>query len=577
VRSDAAASASKGESAAKGETVKGEPKPKTPGRDVPSGYSKRFPAPKPARRAGVLLHPTSLPSPYGVGELGPAAYNFVDWLADAGMQVWQVLPIVPPGRPVPGVREDYWSPYSSNDARSGSVLMVSLDKLVDDGLLKEEELPPTVPVANADFQAVADVKEPLLKLAAERLLAGEGTGEDLRPQLATFCYDSASWLNDSALFATIDASEEHYGKNWWEWPAELRGRDTKALEAWREEKAGAIDEYCALQFLFDRQWKELKKYANEADVVILGDMPIYVGSHSADVWANPTLFAIEEDGTSLAVSGTPPDAFSETGQLWGSPLYDWEAHKAEGFKWWAGRMKRALELHDEIRIDHFRGLAGYWAVPGDAPTALSGSWKLGPGKEFFDGLKKHLGEFKIVAEDLGVITEDVVALREAIDAPGMVVLQFAWGGDGNNPHLPHNHYENCVCYPATHDNETTVGWFKETTAADREKFLAYTGLQDAKADEAVAWEMTRLALSSVANTTILCMQDLLSLDNTGRMNTPGVAEGNWAWRLGPVDIFSQLDAQTLKLAKLLHLYNRLPANFDMDFFEDGEKDPPQKK
>jgi 4-alpha-glucanotransferase len=291
-----------------------------------------------------------------------------------------------------------------------------------------------------------------------------------------------------------------------------------------------------VQFLFDRQWRRLKAYANAQGVKLVGDMPIYVGGHSADVWANPTLWTLGKDGVAGAVSGTPPDAFSETGQLWGSPLYDWAAHEAEGYRWWASRLGRALALHDEVRIDHFRGLAGYWSVPGDAPTALSGSWKLGPGLAFFNGIKARLGAVPLVAEDLGVITADVVELREAIGAPGMAVLQFGWDGNPKNPHLPHNHYENSFVYPGTHDNETMAGWFAGASATHRANFCAYLGTDGRDP----AWDALRMCMMSTAGTVVVAMQDVLRLGNEARMNTPGVAAGNWAWRMGPAGVFSNL-------------------------------------
>ena len=376
------------------------------------------------------MHPTSLPGRYGIGDMGREAYAFVDWLASAKMQIWQVLPLVPPGRPIPGIREDYWSPYSGRDAHCGNTLIISLDELVKEGLLASGELPEESSLlSNVDFQKVAEVNEPLISIAARRLLNIPNTDpmklafNEWRVRL-----EISSWLNEAALFDAICHEPDNIGKDWWDWPDAFRRREPAALEAKRAASAAYIDEFCATQFIFDRQWLALKNYANLKGISIVGDMPIYVGGHSADVWANQALFSLGPDCKPLAVAGVPPDAFSEDGQLWGSPLYDWPMHDAHGYKWWAGRLGRALELHDEVRIDHFRAFAAYWSVPADAKTAKSGEWIVGPGEKFFKGIKDALGDAPIVAEDLGVITKDVVELREAIGAPGMVVLQFAWGG-----------------------------------------------------------------------------------------------------------------------------------------------------
>lgn len=381
----------------------------------------------------------------------------MDWLQSAGQSVWQVLPLVPPDA-------DYWSPYSGTDAHCGNPLLISLELLVEDGLLGREQLPAALGEGPADFQAAQRIYTPTLEAAADALLAAGTPGlqilfREMRQFRAT--PDVAAWLEPAALFAAVAASDPALAAQpWWEWPEPLRSRQPEALAEVRARMGRAIDRFVAVQFLFDRQWRRLKAYANGAGVAIVGDMPIYCGGNSADVWSRPHLWTLGRDGAAGAVSGTPPDAFSETGQLWGSPLYDWPAHEAEGYAWWAGRLGRALALHDQVRIDHFRGLAGYWAVPADAPTALAGSWKLGPGLSFFRGLEARLGQLPIVAEDLGVITADVVALREAIGAPGMAVLQFGWDGNPRNPHLPHNHAPNAFVYPGTHDNETMAGWFQ---------------------------------------------------------------------------------------------------------------------
>lgn len=375
-------------------------------------------------------------------------------------QIWQVLPLVPPD-------PEYWSPYSGTDAHCGNPLLVSLELLVDDGLLRASELPQRQPVAAARFPEYAAEATQLLATAADRLLQAGPTSPAgvrvLRAEFAQWRADPtvASWLEPAALFDAIQHSgeEETHRVPWWTWPAPLRERQPAALVQARAKLSHAVDRFCAIQFFFDAQWRRLKRYCNGHGIALVGDMPIYVGADSADVWCRPQLWTLGSE-----VSGTPPDAFSETGQLWGSPLYDWAEHEKEGYAWWTSRMARALALHDEVRIDHFRGLAGYWAVPADSETALSGKWRVGPGRAFFDALQRNLSpdgtRLPIVAEDLGVITADVVELRQAINAPGMAVLQFAWDGNGKNPHLPHNHGSNAFVYTGTHDNETTAGWFQ---------------------------------------------------------------------------------------------------------------------
>ena len=526
------------------------------GEPVPEGYTEMFPASPDPRRAGVIMHPTSLPGSYGIGDMGSEAYAFVDWLAEAKMQIWQVLPLVPPGRPIPGVREDYWSPYSGRDAHCGNTLIISLAELVKDGLLQSDELPhPYNTSGDVDFNKVAERNEPLIAKAATRLV--EKPDDDAlkvdfnawraRPEIEV-------WLKEAALFDAICKTPELLGKDWWDWPEDLRTRDAEALEKKRKMSVASIDEFCATQFLFDKQWLAIKAYANSKGIALVGDMPIYVGGHSADVWANQNLFLLGSDCKPTAVAGVPPDAFSEDGQLWGNPLYDWPAHETEDYSWWAGRLGRALELHDEVRIDHFRAFAAYYSIPAGASTAKTGQWLVGPGEKFFKGIEAALGGAPIVAEDLGVITEDVVALREGINAPGMVVLQFAWGDDVRSPHLLHNHYENSFCYPGTHDNETTQGWYDNQDDSTKLRLANYAGINDA---EGAAWGFIRLGMSSVSKACVFAMQDVLSLGNEARMNTPGVADGNWAWRVGPPGAFADASAEAKKLAKLADAYQRV--------------------
>ncbi|KAG7674625.1 putative 4-alpha-glucanotransferase DPE1, chloroplastic/amyloplastic [Nannochloris sp. 'desiccata'] len=494
-----------------------------PGQDLPPGYDHVGPSPPKHRRAGIVLHPTSLPGPYGSGEIGTEALRFVDWLVDSGIQIWQMLPLVPP-------ETTYWSPYSGLDALCGNTLLIPLEGLVELGLLEASSLPPHQPsTQNADFPAVAEVKLPLLETAAARLLDGaEFSG--LRNDLNTWRRTNATWVEESALFSAITEIPELDEVAWWDWPEKIRDRDASTLAELKIEHARRIDVFIALQFLFDRFWRAVRDYANARGVVLIGDMPIYVGGQSADVWANRKLFELTKDGSPALVSGVPPDAFSSTGQLWGSPLYDWQAHAAEKYSWWIRRFKRSLELYDETRVDHFRAFAGYWAVEAWRDTAMIGTWKRGPGADLFVALEKAFRSNPILAEDLGVITSDVIALRDAINAPGMLVLQFAWGGGATNTHLLHNARENSFVYPGTHDNQTTTGWWQHG-ATPEEKILIKKYLGMAESDEDISGAFMRAAFGSVAKTAVVTMQDVLRMDDTCRMNTPGKAEGNWSWRL----------------------------------------------
>eukprot|EP00899_Mesostigma_viride_P022386 jgi/Mesvir1/3331/Mv13716-RA.1 len=531
-----------------------------------------------ARRAGVIMHPTSLPGRYGIGELGVEAFQFVDWLRSAGASAWQVLPLVPPGRRPDENGLMDWSPYNGQDAFCGNTLLISLERLVEDGLLESKELPPHVPVRKVDFSAVAAVKEPLLIKAADRLLSGEGSKGCRLKKMNEFREDASvsAWLEDAALFYTIDA-HMFPGKDWWEWPAELRDRKPKALAKVREELSVQIDRFVALQFLFQRQWRQLREYANDNGVKIIGDIPIYVGGHSADVWSSQHLWQLDrETGKPLFVSGVPPDAFSATGQLWGSPLYDWQAHADEKFAWWGRRLGRAMDLHDEVRIDHFRGLAGYYSIAADAETAMDGTWCKGPGEELFKGIQSIAGDVNIIAEDLGIITPDVTDLRMAINAPGMRVLLFGWGGSFENEHLPHNYDKNCVAYPGTHDNDTVEGWYKTATTEQKLQVGQYLSPPPG---ERISWAFLRGVLASAADTAIVSMQDILSLDNSARMNIPSTKSGNWSWRLSGVAHMEDLAEEAAKFRQLVVTYGREQKVEDKkkDEEEGAEKDKEKKK
>lgn len=519
------------------------------GEDLPFNYADNFPETEPSdrRRAGVLLHPTSFPGPNGIGDLGDQAFRFLDWLHEAGCSVWQVLPLVPPGRKA----NEEGSPYSGQDANCGNTLLISLEELVKDGLLMKDELPKPINADRVDFSTIAELKEPLISKAAERLIMNEG---ELKSQFEDFRRDPdiSSWLEDSAYFAAIDNTLNTF--TWYDWPEPLKNRHLAALEEVYQSQRNFINIFIAQQFLFQRQWQKVRNYAQMKGIKIMGDMPIYVGYHSADVWANKKYFLLNRRAFPLLVSGVPPDAFSETGQLWDSPLYDWKAMESDGFTWWIRRIRRARDLYDEFRIDHFRGFAGFWAVPSEAKIAMVGRWKAGPGKSVFDAIFRAVGKINIIAEDLGVITKDVVELRKSIGAPGMAVLQFGFGSDASNPHLPHNHELNQVVYTGTHDNDTVRGWWDNLKQEEKSNVLKYLSITE---EDDIVWELIQLVLSSVARTAIVPMQDILGLGNSARMNIPATQYGNWSWRMPGSLSFDSLDTEAKKLRNMLSMYGRL--------------------
>ncbi|OMP11672.1 Glycoside hydrolase, family 77 [Corchorus capsularis] len=515
------------------------------GEDLPFDYGDWLPKPDPKlrRRAGILLHPTSFRGPYGIGDLGEEAFRFIDWLHLAGCSVWQVLPLVPP--------DEGGSPYAGQDANCGNTLLISLEELVKDGLLTNEELPQPIDSDRVNYSIVATLKDSLINKAAERLLLSDG---EIKNQLEAFRRDPiiSSWLEDSAYFAAIDDSLKAF--SWYDWPEPLKNRHLAALENIYQEKKDFIDLFIAKQFLFQRQWQKLRNYAQMKGVSIMGDMPIYVGYHSADVWANKKHFLLNRHGYPMLVSGVPPDAFSDTGQLWGSPLYDWKAMEKDGFSWWIRRIRRAQNLYGEFRIDHFRGFAGFWAVPSEAKVAMVGRWKVGPRKSLFDAISRTVGKIDIIAEDLGVITEDVTELRKYIGAPGMAVLQFGFGSDSSNPHLPHNHEVNQVVYTGTHDNDTIKGWWNNIMEQEKSNVFRYLHITE---EDDISWALIEAALSSVAQTTVITMQDVLGLGNSARMNIPATEVGNWSWRIPSSMSFDCLETEALKLRDLLCMYGRM--------------------
>jgi 4-alpha-glucanotransferase len=497
------------------------------------------------RGSGILLHPTSLPGRFGIGDFGPSADAFLEFLTETGQGWWQILPLGPTGYGN--------SPYQSHSSYAGNRLLISPERLREDGLLTAAEWAkvPDLPADRVDFDAAAEAKDRLCA-AAFRRLDPDDAG------FAAFREANASWLEDFALFMALKA--EHGGRAWTEWKPALARREARALAAARKR----LDERVRLvqfeQYQFDRQWRRLRAECRRRGIGIIGDLPIFVALDSADVWARPELFQLDAHGRPMVVAGVPPDYFSETGQLWGNPLYRWEVHAAEGFAWWVARLRATLDRVDLVRLDHFRGFEAYWEVPAGAPTAAGGRWVPGPGAAFLQAVRDALGGLPLIAEDLGEITPPVEALRDRFELPGMKILQFAFGNESNaGKYLPYSFPHHCIVYTGTHDNDTTVGWF---TAADpsstqsgseiieeREFVLRYVGTDG----RAIHWDLIRLAHASVADTAVVPLQDVLGLGSEARMNTPGVATGNWGWRfraerLGP--------EPRRRLAEMTALYGR---------------------
>jgi len=468
------------------------------------------------RTSGVLLHISSLPSRYGIGTLGRAAHEFVDALAEAGQTWWQVLPVGPTGYGD--------SPYQSVSTFAGNPYFIDLELLCEEGLLFEVECSEVFWGADertVDYSAIYNGREGLLRRAALRARSA-----GIIREFEEFRAENSAWLDDYALFMAIKSSLG--GISLAQWPAPLRLRDAAALGKARSELAEDIRFYEFCQFLFSRQWRALREHAAERGIKIIGDLPIYVPEDSADVWAHPELFLLDEERRPIAVAGCPPDYFSATGQLWGNPLYRWDRHAADGFEWWCARLEHALKLADTVRIDHFRGLADYWSIPYGDDTAIGGHWEPGPGKAFTDTLRARFGEGRIIAEDLGLLSDEAIELQEYSGFPGMKVLQFAFEGEGESTYLPHNHIKNCVVYTGTHDNDTSAGSLALMNESDRALMSDYLGLGGR---EPSADDMVRAALMSVADTAIVPAQDLLGLGSEARMNTPGTLGENWAWRL----------------------------------------------
>ena len=501
------------------------------------------------RSSGILLHTTSLPGRFGVGDLGPQAYAFADFLVSAGQSLWQVLPLGPTGYGD--------SPYACYSAFAGNTLLISPERLVEDNLLTPGDISETLPHGSIDFAKAHELKERLLRQAFDRYQ--RTTNTSLRTEFEGFKRRSAEWLDDYAMFRAL--KEAYDSKPWNEWPTELVRREPNALNQKRLELAQEIEAQEFYQFLFFKQWFALKAYCNGRDIKIIGDLPIFVASDSADVWTNPEQFKLNADGSPIVVAGVPPDYFSVTGQLWGNPLYNWDRMLRDGFRWWIRRVDATLHVVDIVRIDHFRGFAACWEIPGGDKTAERGQWVKAPGKDLFTAIRNALGQLPIIAEDLGVITPDVVALRDGFGFPGMRILQFAFSSDVKNIDLPHNYVPNVVAYTGTHDNDTTVGWFgsvagegstRDESQIERERAFCLDYLNSDGKE--INWDFIRTVLASVANTAVVPLQDVLGLGNEARMNLPNSTEGNWAWRFKEGDLNERL---ARRLRKLVLLYGRL--------------------
>lgn len=474
------------------------------------------------RSSGILLHVTSLPSAYGIGDLGHSARSFLDVLHNAQQRLWQVLPLQP-------VNDIYhFSPYSCSSAFAGNRYLISPESLVEEGFLLAEDMQgaPKFPDHKVDFPAVTAFKHDLLARAWERFKSREDTDD-----FDIFCRQEADWLDDYALY--VVAKEKNDRKGWNMWPEKLRDRDPDTLAEFSTTYADKLDQVRFEQFLFFHQWDQLRAYANERQIQVFGDLPIYVTYDSADVWANPEIFKLKDNLKPRVVAGVPPDYFSKTGQLWGNPVYDWEALRKQDYQWWIRRLEQMFRLYDIVRIDHFRGLVAYWEVPAHHKTAVEGRWVKAPVDDFLTKVHEHFENPRVIAEDLGTITDDVVEVMKRYRLPGMKVLEFAFGEDNpKHKYLPENYDEDSVVYTGTHDNNTIVGWFQsEADPGQIKRLLRYLDTEVSASD--VHWHLIELALESRAKLAVFPIQDVLGLDETARMNTPGTAKGNWIWRLTP--------------------------------------------
>ena len=495
-----------------------------------------------SRTSGVLLHPTSLPGPHGCGDFGPAAYHFIDWLVSAGQTLWQILPLgsIGPGN----------SPYMSSSAFAGNLLLLDLAQLHERGWLDAPDLEPDAGFSDGrvHFERVVPWRMARLERAAQRF-SQTASAQD-RADLAAFEQSQSDWLADYALFMAL--ADAHDWADWSDWPVALAQRKPQALQAARAEHATRIAFWTFCQWCFFQQWQRLKDYANTRGILVVGDAPIFIAYQSAEVWAHQELFELDEHGRALVVAGVPPDFFSATGQRWGNPLYRWSAHQQDNYAWWTQRIRHTFALVDIVRIDHFRGFVDYWEIPGTEPTAIHGRWVAGPGAALFAAIEAELGPLPIIAEDLGIITPEVDALRRTLDLPGMRVLHFAFGDHNDNAYLPHNYEPHTVVYSGTHDNNTSQGWWADLSGEERKRTLDYLRLDLADAPN-IHWELIAAASASVADTAIHQMQDVLGLDGECRMNLPGVAQGYWEWRFSWTQVHPE---HAERLARLSQLYRR---------------------
>jgi 4-alpha-glucanotransferase len=492
------------------------------------------------RSSGILFHPSSLPGPYGIGDIGPEAIAWVDFLSSAGCGLWQVLPLGPTGYGD--------SPYQCFSAFAGNPYLISPDALLEEDLLHSNDIVENqgFPAEKVDFGAVIPYKLGILDRAYIRFQ--QNKNPHLQSAFLEFQSNQHHWLADFALFMAI--KEAHGGGSWVAWPATLRDRDPNDLASFRDIHKTAIERHAFRQFIFFRQWEKLKSYANERGIKIIGDIPIFVAHDSADVWAHPELFYLDPQGSPTHVAGVPPDYFSPTGQLWGNPLYRWDVHTRDNYGWWIARFRSVLSMVDIVRLDHFRGFTAYWEVPTKEETAINGRWVPGPGAEFLNRVQQALGELPVIAEDLGVITPDVVELREQFGLPGMKILVFAFDGEADNPFLPYKYIPNCVVYTGTHDNDTALGWYQRVDESERQFARRYLNCNGSD----ISWDLIRTAWASTAVFALAPMQDLLGLDNQARMNYPSRLGGNWAWRISPEAINEPLQA---RLAEINKVYGRI--------------------
>ena len=493
------------------------------------------------RASGILLHPTSLPGAFGAGDFGPDAYRFIDWMVSAGQTYWQILPLGEIGHGN--------SPYMSMSAFAGNILLIDPIELSSHGWLDPEDLTPHPDFRpdRVDFALLRPFRIERLRRAAKRFFASDH--DDLHRSYTEFCIAESEWLEDYSLFMTI--AEHESWREWSVWPKELAQREPQALRRFEMTCADEVGFWKFCQWCFARQWSDLRLYANEHGVKIIGDIPIFVSYQSADVWSHQDLFELDENGRPAFVAGVPPDYFSKTGQFWGNPLYRWDIHEKTGYAWWTARLGHALQLADLVRIDHFRGFAAYWEIPADAPNAISGKWVAGPGEKLFETFVRVFPHLPIIAEDLGLITPDVIELRDKFNLPGMRILQFAFGEGQDNIFLPHHYVPNTVAYTGTHDNDTILGWWDSLSA--HEKDFARHYLQTDGHE--IQWVMMRAISNSAANIVIFTMQDILGLSGEHRMNLPGSSAGSWEWRFS-WDQVQPIHSQTL--AKMSQENLRIP-------------------